>query len=279
MLERFNQQLAKIRHETSRLGKIKQQTKLPRKREHETKRLWDREFSVVKGGLDETQVISFVNDLIRQNRASQATSEESLRSLLKAAVNDAEQTAASIKMRAQTEAETEAAQIISQAKQESQEIRGRAEITGQKETAATISMANRKAEITQIEAKHNALLFLLKAREETEKEVREEYNNAHSRLFSRLQDLLNEGQHIEIELRSKRAELWESKNFELKGYETELLSISEGTEPPSETSAHTEIEIEPPVTQEEKVEEPVQLQEETLEENLEEPVQLQEETL
>jgi len=98
-----------------------------------TRQLWEGEFDVVKEGLDEKQVIAFVDNLIAQHNASQQASATSLSLLIKKAVTEAEQIASSIKMRAQTEAEDEAATIISKAKQEAEEIKSRAEIETRKE--------------------------------------------------------------------------------------------------------------------------------------------------
>jgi len=241
------------------------------------RQLWERGFNIVKEGLDEEQVVAFVDNLIAQHKASQQASSDSLRSLLKTAVTDAEQMAASIKMKAQTEGEAEAAIIIAQAKEDAREIKRRAEIATQKEAKDILSVANRKAEITEVEAKQKALLFLLRAREEIEKEVKNEYKRAYTRLSSSLQDLVSEGQSIEVELKGKRASLWEGKDFELKEHEAVLLKTSETAVPSLETSAPTEAEAEPDIASKEKVEEPVQLQEEAPEEKAEEPVQLQEE--
>jgi len=261
---------------------------MPWMRKRKTRQLWESEFNVVTEGLDEKQVVAFVDNLIAQHRTLQQASADSLRSLLKTAVTDAEQLAASIKTKAQAEAEAEAAGIITQAKQEDQEIKRRAEIAAQKEAEDILSVANKKAEdilsvvnkkteITEVEARQNALLFLLRAREEIEKEVREEYKRAYARLSSSLQNLLDEGQSIEVELKGKRARLWESKKFELKEHEAALLETSEEVAPPPETLAPEE-EIKQPVQlQEEKTEEPAQPQEETPEEEIEQPVQLQEE--
>ena len=266
----------------------KRRVLMPWMRKRKTRQLWESEFNVVKEGLDEKQVVAFVDNLIAQHRTLQQASADSLRSLLKTAVTDAEQLAASIKVKAQAEAEAEAAGIITQAKQEDQEIKRRAEIAAQKEAEDILSVANKKAEdilsvvnkkaeITEVEARQNALLFLLRAREEIEKEVREEYKRAYARLSSSLQNLLDEGQSIEVELKGKRARLWESKKFELKEHEAALLETSEEVAPPPETLAPEE-EIKQPVQlQEEKTEEPAQPQEETPEEEIEQPVQLQEE--
>jgi cell division septum initiation protein DivIVA len=254
----------------------KRRVLMPWMRKRKTRQLWESEFNVVKEGLDEKQVVAFVDNLIAQHRTLQQASADSLRSLLKTAVTDAEQLAASIKVKAQAEAEAEAAGIITQAKQEDQEIKRRAEIAAQKEAEDILSVANKKAEdilsvvnkkaeITEVEARQNALLFLLRAREEIEKEVREEYKRAYARLSSSLQNLLDEGQSIEVELKGKRARLWESKKFELKEHETTLLETPEEVAPPLETLAP-----------EEEIKQPVQLQEEVSEEKTEEPAQLQE---
>jgi len=249
------------------------------KAKQEARRLWEREFNITKEGLDEEQVVAFVNNLIAQHKASQQASAASLRSLLKTAVTDAEQIAASIKMKARAKGEAEAATIIAQAKQEGQEIKRKAEIATQKEAEDTLASANRKAEITELEATQKALLFLLRAREGIEKEIREEYKKTYDRLFSSLQEVLSEGQNIEMELKSKRARLWESKDFELERYEAALLETSEAAVPPPETAAPMETEIETDIAGKERMEQPAQPQEEALVEEVEQPAQPQEEAL
>jgi len=249
------------------------------KGKQKARQLWEREFNITKEGLDEEQVVAFVNNLIAQHKASQQASAASLRSLLKTAVTDAEQMAASIKMKARAEGEAEAATIIAQAKQEGQEIKGKAKIATQKEAEDTLASANRKAEITELEAKQKALLFLLRARENIEKEIREEYKKTYDRLFSSLQEVLSEGQNIEMELKSKRARLWESKDFELERYEAALLETSETAVPPPETAAPMETEIETDIAGKERMEQPAQPQEEALVEEAEQPAQPQEEAL
>lgn len=289
MFKWLGQPLGKKKQETKQqpeqpLGKKKQETKkrseqLSEKREQKTRQLWEREFNIVKEGLDEGQVIAFVNDLFADQKASQEATTASLRSLLETTVTDAGEIAASIKMKARTEAEAEAARIIDQAKQEAEEIKRKTEIASQKEVEDIISMANRKAQITEVETKQKALLFLLRAREEIEKEIREEYKRACSRLSSSLQNLMSEGQSIETELKGKRARLWESKDLELKEFETPLLRTSGMAAPSTKTPAPTEVEVEPDIASEEKIEQPAQLQEETPEEKIEQLAQLQEETI
>ncbi len=252
-------------------GQQPKKMKQNKKQRQKTRQLWEREFNIVKEGLAEEEVVAFVDNLIAQHEASQRDSAASLQSVIKTAVTDAEQIAASIKLKAQTEAEAEANRIISQAKQEAretaQEIERRAEIAAQKETEDILSVATKRAEITEVEAKQKALLFLLRAREEIEKEIREEYKEAYARLSSPLQNLMNEGQNIEAEFKSKRAQLWESKDFELKEHEATL-----------KISAPTEAEIElDTASKEEKVGKPIKLQEKAPEEAIEQAIQPQEE--
>ena len=240
-----------------------------------TKLLRERKFETAKKGLDEEQVVNSVNDPVAQYGAS-------LDPLLETTVTNAEQLAASIKMKARAEAEAEAERIISQAKQEVQEIKLSAEIAAEAKLATEkkaediLATVRRKTEIIETEAKQRTLLYLLRAREEIERQIREDYKRAYARLSSSLQDLMSEGQNIEGELKNKRATLWESKSFELKEYEAALLKTSEEVTPPLETSASTKTEIEPDVTsKEEKTEQSAQLQEEATEEKTEQPVRLQ----
>ncbi len=110
------------------------------------------------------------SDLLKRGSTPQQVSSDSLRSLLKTAIADAEQIVASIKMRAQTEAEAEATRIIAQVKLEAEEIRSRAEGAAQKQTEDILSAVNRKAEITVEETKQKALQYIA-SKEKVEKPV------------------------------------------------------------------------------------------------------------
>ena len=70
--------------------------------EQKRKQLWGRDFNIVKNGLDEEQVIDFVNELVTQPRAASVTS---VGSIIKTAIKGAEQIIDSIKMRTRAEAE------------------------------------------------------------------------------------------------------------------------------------------------------------------------------
>lgn len=248
------------------------------KRTQKTRQLWKSEFNVVKEGLDEKQVVAFIDNLIAQHKVSQQISAASLRSLIEKAVADAEQITTSIKVQAQTEAEEEANRTINQAEQEANEIKGKAEIAARKEAKDIIEMSNKKAELAEIETKQKALLSLLKAREEIEGEVRGDYKQAHSRLLATLQNLMSEGQNIATELKDKRERLWDGQRLELKGAEAALLNAAEVVVPLSEAlvpTVTTQVELD--AGSKEKAEEPAQIKEEVSKKKAEEPAQIKEE--
>lgn len=80
-----------------------------------------------------------------EDKTGQQSPSDSLRALIERALTDAEQIVASIKTKAQKEAEDEATRIINQAKQSADEIRKRVEAT-QKQAEDTLSALDIKAE-------------------------------------------------------------------------------------------------------------------------------------
>lgn len=128
------------------------------------------------------QVESFVHAIVKNNGDSSIAPVESVRSIIDRAVIDAEQIAASIKMKARREAEAEAVRIIDKAKQGADEILEKNSLSAQKaaeELLLSIDATNGDRE----ELKRKTIVFLAKARGEIEKEIRDEYKQAHSRLL------------------------------------------------------------------------------------------------
>lgn len=157
------------------------------------KQLWEREFSIVRNGLDEKEVIAFVDQLRAQRNSSDPVPAESLRSFIDRMITDAEQIAAGIKIKAEAEAQEEAVRIIDQAKQGAADIRKSVEAAAEKEAGEIFSALNSKTDITEEGARKKAQLYLLKARGEIEKEVREEYRRTHSRLLYSLLSTTKDG--------------------------------------------------------------------------------------
>ena len=182
--------------------------------------------------------------VVQPNNVSSPLASDAINPLLKTAIDDAEQTAATIKNRARAEAEAEAGRIIAQAQMEAQQIKDNAETAAQKQTDDIVATAQRKAEIIEVEAKQKALQFLIAASEEIEKEISGEYKRVYARLSASLQDLMNEAQRINTELAGRTASLWESKSFVLKEHRTALLGSSPETPSPVEATPVT-IELNP----------------------------------
>lgn len=168
------------------------------KKKRETRYLWEREFDIVNKGLDEKQVISFVDELTQKLESAPAKPAERLDT----------------------------------------ELEG----TG---------------------ASKKACLGLLKAREKTEDELREEYQKAYSRLLASLQDLIREGTNIESRLRDKTAKLLQVLNQEAEEFGRILSESSELAPATGEVSGGA---VTSQVTQP-RLEQKQQVQEEAIPEN------------
>jgi len=96
---------------------------------------------------DVEQTVELVSNIVEQSGASSAAS---VRSILKAAINSAEQIVDSVKTRAVAEAQQEAAKIIAEAKKEAEKVRG-GKAPVQKETTEDIMAAVEKVAGEQVE--------------------------------------------------------------------------------------------------------------------------------
>lgn len=197
-----------------------------------------KESNSVSGTSDRKQAVTLV-DKPGAGRKRVASEVSKVDSSAAEAIAEAERSAAEIKMAA----EAEAARIISQAKQQADDITRNAELSAHKEAQEIVVSSSRKVEVTEIEARQKALLFIFKVREEVEKEVREEYRQAYSRLLASVENLMNEGQSILGEMKDRRERFWEAKLNELKESEKALLSSPDGPRPDTQTQYGGEVEL------------------------------------
>ena len=131
----------------------------------EVKQLWGVEFHVVPQGLDEGEVVSYV-DGVRADQARQA----SLQKLAEQTVVEADKLAEGIKKQARQEAEEEASRIVAAAEQQAQEQVQRL-INREKKNASdasnsTIAKAETDAQEIVESAKKKAELIVQGAREQ-----------------------------------------------------------------------------------------------------------------
>ena len=208
-----------------------------------------------------------------QADSQQRVPSDSLRAMFRRAIADAEEVASDIKKRAQAEAEAEARRIIAQAELQVRERNEGAEIDAQRKTDEIMSEANKKATTIEVEARQRALLFLARSSEELAKQIGQEYERAYSRLNSSLQQLVAEGQNTQKELRDRVANLLETSNSKLLGFEANLLDTSQVVESSAEESTPAIIETAIEGASKQEVEDSIQPEGEELKEYLEESVQ------
>jgi hypothetical protein len=230
--------------------------------------LWGREFKLVKAGLDVEQVADLVNALMAESNAA-------VDPLLEMTMEDAERLATNIRTDAAEKAQAEAEKIIKQVQEDAEEMKRQAEAAAEKEGENAFAEIKKRAESMEAETKKKTLIYLVRAREQIEKEIREEYEAAYSRLFSSVQEIMNVGQDLEAELRRKRVALMESKYFELAESVSTLLDIPNVSMSDIESAAGAAAEVRSDVLEKEETE-PVQAEQQ---EKVEEPTGEEHETV
>ncbi|MEE8354093.1 MAG: hypothetical protein V3S10_06505 [Dehalococcoidales bacterium] len=201
-----------------------QSGKKPAKDEPTSQKLWDTEFSIVaKGGLNPEQVVAYVEDLNTRHQASQDAQVASVRSIVQTAIGDAHEIAEKIRGKAEKDAETTASGIVADAEKDAEAVRRKAETEAKQTTERMTANADKRAHATEAEAQDKAVLFLLRAREQIEREVVGEFNEAYSRLTGALETLVSQGQELQADLQGRREGLLKSKVFELTGADVPLI--------------------------------------------------------
>lgn len=201
-----------------------QSGKKPTKDEPTSRKLWDTEFSIAaRGGLNPEQVIAYVEDLNTRHQASQDAQVASVRSIVQTAIADAHEIAEKIRGKAEKDAETTASGIVADAEKDAEAVRRKAETEAKQTTERMTTDADKRAHATEAEAQDKAVLFLLRAREQIEREVVGEFNEAYSRLTGALETLVSEGRELQADLQGRREGLLKSNVFKLTGADVPLI--------------------------------------------------------
>ncbi len=192
----------------------------------ETRReLWGREFDLVDDGLDEVQVVHFVENLTGKLKALEDKRNHflTLDDLSEKATIEADMAAADIKARAKMEAEAEVATILAQANQRAQEMLVEAKMAAEESTMGEVQnilvAARRRASLIHTEAKRQAQLFLIRSREAANSDIGHEVKEAYNKLLYALQELLGKGNDLDSMWKSTTLELSKRETFELEGHE------------------------------------------------------------
>lgn len=163
--------------------------------------LGGREFKRVKNGLDEAQVASFINELIKE-RDKLAKSQEHIASLNRLAemtVVEADKLAAQIKTEAVEQAKAESAAIIDKAKEQARQL-------SEKKIAEAVKLANEQAKAIKAKAEEEAALLLENEKNKIRAELRNLVNQQFGYMLEELESLKQQAAAIQADFGNKLSE-------------------------------------------------------------------------
>jgi hypothetical protein len=160
--------------------------------------LGDREFKRVKNGLDEVQVASFIDELIKE-RDKLAKSQEhiaSLNRLAEMSIVEADKLAAQIKTEAAEQAKAESAAIIDKAKEQARQI-------SEKKIAEAVQTANEQADAIKAKAEAEAVLLLENQKNKIRGELRNLVNQQFGYMLEEMESLKRQAAAVQADFGNK----------------------------------------------------------------------------
>jgi cell division septum initiation protein DivIVA len=169
--------------------------------------LGEREFKRVKNGLDETQVASFINELMdeRDRMAQSRDHIASLNRLAERTVVEADKLAAQIKTEAAEQAKAESAAIIDKAREQARQVL-------EKKTAEAVQIANEKADAIRAKAEEEAAMLLEDKRSKIQADLRNLVNQQSGYLLEELERLKQQAAAIQTDFDNGSPEFGEEKS-------------------------------------------------------------------
>jgi len=207
--------------------------------------LWGREFKKTKNGLDEEQVVSFVNELIneRETLLKRAEHLSSLTKLAEKTIVEADNVAKQVQKEAQDKAKAEVNAIVAKAEEQAQKII-------QEKSAEAVAIANREAEAIKAKAQQRAESLL----EERAKGIQPQLRNTAKRLYGelllQLESLKQQVVALEEEFDRKLSQpLEETSNVSMEADKVDngFLELIQNADETNEGEPDWELEILPPV--------------------------------
>jgi hypothetical protein len=163
--------------------------------------LGGREFKRVKNGLDETQVASFIDELIKE-RDKLAKSQDhivSLNRLAERAIVEADKLAMQIKTEAAEQAKAESAAIVDKAKEQARQL-------AEKKMTEAVELANGKANAIKAKAEEEAAILLENQKNKIRGELRNLVNQQFGYMLEELESLKKQAAAVQAEFGSKLSE-------------------------------------------------------------------------
>jgi len=173
--------------------------------------LGGREFKRVKNGLDEAQITSFIDELIKE-RDELAQSQHHVASLTKLAettIVEADTLAKQIKAEASEQAKAESAAIIGKAREQAQQM-------AERKQAEIVKVANEKADDIQSQAEKKSALLLESETDKIRDELRNFLNQQFGYLLEKLESLKQEATAIQADFDNKLSQAGEEKIAEAR---------------------------------------------------------------
>jgi hypothetical protein len=163
--------------------------------------LGGREFKRVKNGLDEAQVASFINALIKE-RDKLAQSQNhivSLNRLAEMSIVEADKLATQIKAEATEQAKAESATIIDKAKEQARQM-------AEKRIAEAVELADEKANAIKAKAEEEAALLIENEKNKIRNELRNLVNQQFGYMLEELESLKQQAAAVQADFGNKLSE-------------------------------------------------------------------------
>jgi hypothetical protein len=163
--------------------------------------LGGREFKRVKNGLDEDQVASFVDELIKE-RDKLAQSQEhitSLNRLAETTVVEADRLAKQVKTEAAEQAKAESTAIIDKAREQARQM-------AEKKIAEAVEIANEKAKAIKVKAEEEAALLLENEKTKIRGELHNLVNQQFGYMMEELEGLKKQAAAVQADFDNKLSE-------------------------------------------------------------------------
>jgi len=165
------------------------------------------EFKRVKNGLDEAQVTTFIDELIkeRDELAQSQNHTVSLNRLAEMTVVEADKLATQIKAEATEQAKAESAAIIDKAKEQARQM-------SEKKIAEAVGIANEKANAIKAKAEGEAALLLENERNKIQNELHNLVNQQFGYMLEELERLKQQATAVQADFDNKLSQTGEEKN-------------------------------------------------------------------
>jgi len=177
----------------------------------DTVELWGRSFKVVKKGLDEAEVTSFVSELIdeRDQLLEQGKHFSALTKLAERTIVESDKLAEEIKEEAMNKAKIEADEIIAKAEQEAQQMI-------EEKRAEIIAAATEEAEAIKAGAEREAKALVENQKQKIQPELEAMTQQVYNELLSHLENLKQQATTLKEEVEQKLPQLIEEISQESK---------------------------------------------------------------